>query len=237
MRSWAIAALLLLTIATGTAAGGEVVKLQELPTDELLALLATPYAELPAAHKEEEDLYGEICAVLLARREVSVLLDGLAHCPGTAGRDYLVSRVLYHIQDAAIADAFEKRLGEGESEEDYYIANYLAKSGNRRPLEVLNRHYFRYPVSSWQWSYTAALFGKYGYRPAIPNLIWSLDAASLNLVGEAWGSLKLLYPDSPREFESPSAAKSYFQERFTAEANRLGDQTPARSAPGENGRH
>jgi len=51
-------------------------------------------------------------------------------------------------------------------------------------LKLLNENYHEYGSSS-EWAETVRLFGKHGYKPAIPNLIGSLDAASANLVAAA----------------------------------------------------
>ncbi len=188
--------------------------LQGMSSLELLVLLSTDYDQLPAAAKDEEDPYNEICRILRERRQTAFLLKEYAELRDGTARDYLVSCVLYQIDDPAIRAAFERRLGDGESEEDYYVANYLAKTGDRRALAVLNSHYFRYPVSSWQWSFTVALFGKHAYLPAVPNLIGSLDAASLNVGWAALESLQEIYPDAPRHFGSRSEARAYFGRRW-----------------------
>ena len=122
----------------------------------------------------------------------------------------LVSRVLYQIDDERIYKAFAIRLDDKETEESYYVANYLAKHGHTAALATLNKHYFRYPVSSWQWSYTVELFGKYKYQPAVNNLIASLDAASWNVAQAACDALRALFPDSPAHFDGPVEAKDYY---------------------------
>ena len=125
--------------------------------------------------------------------------------------------MLYQIHDPAVVAAFKRRLAESEREEDYYVANYLGELGDVKALEILNRHYFRYPVSSLKWSFTASLFGKFNYRPAIPNLIDSLNAASLNLAGAALESLQALYPGAPTHFKTLAEAQEYFENQANEE--------------------
>lgn len=189
--------------------------LRDAPSDRLVAMLSIRYQELPREARQEEEPYESICSILLERRQTRFLLDALAHSSDVSARYYLVSRVLYQIEDPAIVEAFKKRLSEEEDDVDYFVANYLAKLGDARALEILNRHYFHYPVSSLQWSDTAALFGKFGYRPAIPNLVQSLHAASLNLAGAALDSLQALYPDAPKHFDNLDEARDYFQRRMS----------------------
>ena len=164
---------------------------------------------VPNELRDRDDAQYAICHELQARREVDFLLATLATSTNSYGRSVLVSGVLYGIDDQRIQTAFLSRLSEEEDEESYYVANYLAKRGITKALDVLNRHYFQYPVSSVQWSVTASLFGKYKYRSAASNLVESLDAASLNLAGAACDSLQMLFPDSPRHFDSPKAARIY----------------------------
>ena len=132
-----------------------------------------------------------------------------------------MSHVLYQIQDDRIYYAFAGRLNEKETEESYYVANYLAKRGHESALATLNRHFWQYPVSSWQMSYTAELFGKYKYQPALSNLVDCLDAASLNLAAAACEALREFYP-GPRRFATPEEAKEYYVKRL-----REGQVTPA----------
>ena len=156
-----------------------------------------------------------ICDELLARREVSFLLASLDISTNENVRESLVSGVLYQIDDRRIYDNFANRLDDKEDEESYYVANYLAKRGNTTALATLNRHYFQYPVSSLQWSYTAELFGKNRYMPAATNLVESLDAASLNLSSAACNALQEIFPDSPRHFTGPIEAKDYYIKRLS----------------------
>jgi hypothetical protein len=83
-------------------------------------------------------------------------------------------------------------------------------------LEILCKNDFKYPISSLEWAYTLREFGKQKYKPAIPILIEDLGAASLNVVEEAFNSLKVFYPDSPSNFSSIKEMKTYFQNKYSA---------------------
>ena len=174
---------------------------------------------VPNDLRDRDDAQYAICHELQTRGEVDFLLATLATSTNSYGRSVLVSGVLYGIDDKRIQKAFLSRLSEEEDEESYYVANYLAKRGVTEALDVLNRHYYQYPVSSVQWSVTASLFGKYKYRGAASNLVESLDAASLNLAGAACDSLQKIFPDSPRHFNGPTAARVYFAKRVDEESN------------------
>lgn len=163
--------------------------------------------------------YQTICDELVARCEADFLLASLDASNNEDFRKWLVSGVLYYIDDRRIYDAFAGRLDDKEEEESYYVAHYLAKRGNTAALATLNRHYFKYPVSSWQWSYTAELFGKYRYMPAASNLVESLDAASLNVSAAACNALREMFPDSPRYFSGPTEARAHYIERLSKAPN------------------
>lgn len=180
-------------------------------------MLALPVEKMPPQVATMDDPYGEVCAALLRRKEIPTLVSACERSTDAKVRRYLIKRVLYEIDDPRVVESFGRQLGEEEGEDDYFVANYLAKRGNRTALEVLNRHYFKYPVSSLQWAYTVGLFGKYAYRPAIPNLIDSLHAASLNLVEAAIDSLRIFYPDAPEKFAGLDEVQVYFQKRFEQE--------------------
>jgi hypothetical protein len=164
-----------------------------------------------------------ICDELIARREVGFLLSVFNTSKNEEVRNGLVGGVLYHIDDRRIYDAFVNRLDDQVTEESYYVAMYLAKQGNPAALATLNRHYFQYPVSSWQWSHTVELFGRYRFRPAASNLVVSLDAAFLNLSWAACNALHEIFPDSPSHFCGPAEAKEYYSQRLGDVSN----DTPA----------
>ncbi len=205
----------LLGTACRTSQPSDAARIHAQKSSELIAWLN--WKRLPEDLKDRDPFFSAaICDELVARREVDFLLASLDASTNEDVREALVSRVLYQIDDRRIYDYFANRLDDKEDEESYYIANYLAKQGNPAALATLNRHYFRYPVSSWQWSYTAELFGKYRYMPATTNLVESLDAASLNLSGAACNALQEIYPDSPRHFTGPTEARNYYTKRLNA---------------------
>jgi len=170
---------------------------------------------LPEDLKDRDPFFFQtVCDELAARREVDFLLASLDTSTNDYFQEWLLSGVLCQINDRRIYDNFASRLDDKKDEESYYIADYLARRGNTAALATLNKHYFQYPVSSWQWSYTVELFGKYRYMPATTNLVESLNAASLNLSGAACNALQEIFPDSPRHFMGPTEAKSYYTKRL-----------------------
>lgn len=166
---------------------------------------------LPEDLKSRDPFFQQtVCKELVARHEIDFLLNSFDTSKDSESRSWLVGGVLGNINDKRIYDAFAARLNDKEEEESYLIANYLAERGNTKALAVLNKHYYQYPISSWEWSSTVELFGKYQYRPAVSNLIDSLDAASLNVSGAACDALRQIFPGSPRSFRGPTEAEQYF---------------------------
>lgn len=158
-----------------------------------------------------------LCALTLnafAGDKVDELLSQLSDAQDESARAHIIAFDLWNIDDPRIEKEFVKRLSPEQTEEAYYVAQYLAKKGNRKALEILNENHFSYPISSWQWSYTLKEFGRQKFTPAIPTLIYYLDAASLNVVDEAFEALLVFYPDSPTSFQSLEEMKTYFKKRY-----------------------
>jgi HEAT repeat protein len=185
----------------------------------LVRMLATSL-DAPQDIPDGETPYLAICEILLERRQTEFLVNAYRQSSNESVRGYLATRGLYQIDEPSVLELFRSRLSEKEDEEACYITIYVAETGDTKALEILNRHYFQYPVSSWQWADTVELFGKFGYRPAIPNLVDSLNAASLNLACAACASLKQLYLDAPRELSGPTSAREYFSKRAGEERKR-----------------
>ena len=154
--------------------------------------------------------------------KVGILLGRLAQSNDETERAEIVGTDLWDESDPRIEKAYVQRLSRGRTAEDLGVAWYLAKRGNRDALRFLNDNYYQYPVSSWDWSYVIRVFAQQKYEPAIPNLIWSLRSASLNLGGEAYAALRVFYPDPPGDLPSPEAAYQYFKKRFAADQGPLG---------------
>jgi hypothetical protein len=174
------------------------------------------WGRLPEDLKDRDPFFQEaICDELVARREVGFLLASLNASTNEDVREYLVSEVLCRIDDRRIYDAFALRLDNKEDRESYYVALYLAERGDASALATLNRHYFAYPVASYEWASAAEMFGKYKYVPATTNLVDSLDAASLNLSAAACNALQEIFPDSPKHFSGPTEARSYYIKRVS----------------------
>ena len=146
--------------------------------------------------------------------KVDELLSKLSRTQEESDRAHIIAFDLWNLDDPRIERDFVKRLSPKTTEEAYYVAQYLAKKGNKNALEILNKNNFKYPISSWQWSYTLKEFGRHKFIPANPTLIENLDAASLNVVDEAFKAILVFYPDSPETFASPSEMKRYFQKRY-----------------------
>jgi hypothetical protein len=141
-------------------------------------------------------------------------LERLKRSKDEADRVRIIAVDLWESEDHRVSREFSKMLSAKVTEEDYFVAQYLAKLGNTNALRILVRNAFEYPVSSWQWSFTLREFGKKKYKPAIPVLIDGLDAASFNVVEEAQGALAVFYPDSPTNFTTLRDMKDYFQKRY-----------------------
>jgi len=75
-------------------------------------------------------------------------------------------------------------------------AMYFGDRCEPRALAILNRNFRRYPISSLQAGSIATIFGDCRYEPAARNLVEAINAASMNLGGEAHVALTKIYPDA-----------------------------------------
>jgi hypothetical protein len=105
-----------------------------------------------------------------------------------------------------------RRIAGPSPDREVFLANlYLARRGDKKALESLNR--VGGDVSSIQWAAAVRLFGKYRYRPAVGTLVQALGAASGNVSQAADESLRMLFPGAPTDFESTEAEQRYFLQR------------------------
>jgi len=130
---------------------------------------------------------------------------------------------LYRINDPEVAAFFKRLVAErfDDGEELYYPLNYLAKRCDTNALRILSGDghggYKGYP-GCMQWGTTVELFGKCKYRPAIPYVIDSINAACMNIGIAAVEDLRKMYRGSP-DFKhySLEGIEQYFRHRAAAE--------------------
>lgn len=194
----------------------ESARLSTYSTEELLAYLTLEYVNWHYTNVDKEEVDWTIVAELMKRPEdVPILVEAFAK-PVDSLQQERVADVLRGFDEPAVLAAFERHPTDGHDRVTWYCLQYRAERGDMMALGILNDNYFDYPVASHEWAETAALFGDFGYEPAIPNLIKSLDAASLNLAGAARVSLEKLFPGPRPRFEGPGPAKRYFEKLYEA---------------------
>jgi len=161
---------------------------------------------------------------LLRRRPIVVMIRAFEQAPknsdGAALQD-LIKELLYFVArdrgDVRIDGFMRREMGDGTGSGDYYNALYLAGKGDRKALAILNKNCWKYGISSVEWAGTLREFGRQNYRGAIPCLIESANAASLNAADAAYQSLLRFYPDAPKDMPSPGATEEYFKKRYARE--------------------
>lgn len=132
-----------------------------------------------------------------------------------------IKETLYFVSqdrdDPRINSLMRRELDDGTWRGDYYNALYLAKRGDLKALSMLRTNCWKYGISSAEWADALIQFGRQHYRPSIPCLIESANAASLNAADAAYESLLLFYPDAPKDLPSPEATQDYFRNRYRSE--------------------
>lgn len=153
---------------------------------------------------------GEVTDELRSRQQIDSMIAAYLHPIDSDEASVVLSSVLFEIHDYRVLQLMKSILRDSVSRDNYFSAMYLAKVGNPKALSILNRHFWAWPVSSWEASYMAEAFGLCKYRPAIRNLVKALDAASLNLSGAAYEALRTIFPNSPK-LATRREAKNYFR--------------------------
>jgi hypothetical protein len=123
-----------------------------------------------------------------------------------------IEHIAYQFDTPEVTAFMQKVLAERrkDGEDLYWPANYLGKKCDPDGLKWLSGRQDR-SQNCMQFATTVALFGKCHYRPAIPYLVtYSLNDACLNIVGEADTDLRVMFPDSPKEFNSIESMQKYY---------------------------
>ena len=180
---------------------------------QLVSLLTAKAIDSLVASRVHPDCVFTVMDSLTARRAVEVLVTAIDHPADATQKKYAILAA-YHLDDARVVAAMARHLTSETTAAAYYATNYMAKRGDRQALAVLYSNGGHYGISSVQWAATVRLFGKYKFMPAVPYLIDSLDAASMNVGAAAMESLLDIFP-GPNPPEIGSVAwQEYFTGRY-----------------------
>lgn len=125
-----------------------------------------------------------------------------------------IERVAYHFDTPEVTAFMQRVVRERvhDGEDLYWPANYLAKKCDPIGLSWLKTGRGR-DQGSLQYQTTLLLFGKCGYRPAIPLLVEGLYDFSGNVAAASEDSLDALYPDHSYDSSSLTAVQNYYCKR------------------------
>jgi hypothetical protein len=194
-------------------------RLPKLPTDQLVSC----FANWRICGTGEGQASGWPISDELARRgDPHQLLVRFWIEPNREIRDGIVD-VAYHFKTPEVTDFMRRVLAKGDGDDDelYWPANYLAKQCDPDGLKWISDRPQRMQ-GCIQFQTSIPLFGKCRYRPAIPYLInSSLDDACINIVDAAATDLAKMYPHSPKEFDSIKDIQQYYCSRAKQEGLKL----------------
>jgi hypothetical protein len=165
-------------------------RLQSYPTQALIGLLATGHVPRNAAQRHAER---SLIRELAQRHAVTPLLTALA-----VATDYAQTRAMIaalRLMHDANADAGLRQFLSGADTRNYLVAMSFGADCDTQALAALSRNYALYSVSSAQRAGIADIFGKCDYEAAVPNLLATLHAASVNLGEASFLALGKIYPD------------------------------------------
>jgi hypothetical protein len=208
----------------------------------LVAILFSSTSALPAEgakqrirYSSSEDLIGRLTCEssleysekakirdeLSRRRQVHLLLRSYDTSKDDCQKEWIVE-ALYQMgkSKSHTITKFMRSIAGSETDKKTWLAlEYLAREGDEKALATLSQNCYKYEIPSFAWGETLVLFGKYKYIPAAPCLIRSIGSAA----GEqALEGLRLLFPNSPANFQSDDEAKSYFEKRSLERNSKTG---------------
>lgn len=172
-----------------------------LSDEQLIECLKLDSTTCPLKYRDLDMIEGE----LGDRKHPDLLIS--AYDKADDDHRYHLVKALYQIDDPKVLTfmrsiAFE-HLGRGMDDEGtFFPLDYLARHCDERALARLNRHvnFKRYtPMAGLYWAGTLKSFGQCDYRPSAANLVRSLDAACLNITGEAEQGLRRFFPAACRQ--------------------------------------
>lgn len=183
-------------------------RLPQMPTQDLLSC----FVDWHICGTHESAQTGMPISDELARRgNPNALIDSYRYEQNPARRA-AIEHVAYHFDtpqvEAFMREVLTRKLDDGEGW--YYPANYLAKRCDPEALKLLSSHKYR-AEGCLQFESTVEAFGKCKYRPAIPYLVNSALTDICGNIGEAaLNDLQIFYPESPKSFDNPEAAQSFY---------------------------
>lgn len=185
---------------------------EDLPASTIFECLTIESINVLFQDGEPYEFLYHLSSELTKRRNIKLLLERYDRPEDEFQQEWIMG-ALVNIDDKILLKELKSRMTHSTNRDMYYCVSYVAESGDIQALKILNDNYHQYG-SSFEWADTVLLFGKYNYKPAIPNLIDSFNAAFLNLVGAAHTSLKKLFEGPHPEFETIKEAKLYFENLY-----------------------
>lgn len=132
-----------------------------------------------------------------------------------------IADVLAEMRGAKADAVLSPYLSNSLDDRTYFALKYFARVCDSRALGILNRNYFKYSTSSMEWATIVRSFGDCKYKPAVPNLVGSVDAMMIDLGYASHLSLLAMYPDAKIKFRDPfltqHAWKKYLRTQRQAE--------------------
>jgi hypothetical protein len=176
-------------------------------TGDLIDLLSGPSFDRNGVYAKTGPDYTKAVQLELARRHPIERLATIFRLTTDDVQQYAMLEVLEHLGSPE-SEAALRSLATRATERANFLANlHFARRCDRAALANLNARYRAYPVSSVQLASAAKAFGDCDFKPAIPNLVDSVDAASMNLGWDAHLSLQKMYPDAKIDTSTPETTQ------------------------------
>jgi len=152
---------------------------------------------------------------IVRRRPYKNLSDTFARTTDVIQLEWIAD-VLGQMRGAEADAVLRPYVSNSREEPTYFALKYFALACDSKALGILNRNYFKYPGSSMEWATIVRSFGDCRYKPAVPNLVGSVNAALINLGYASHLSLLAMYPDAKIEFTDPLVTQNAWKKYLRA---------------------
>lgn len=141
------------------------------------------------------DFAADIERELVRRRPIGDIVQVFVNTSDRAQRAWMLD-ILSQLRGSGVDAALRPFVTDSLDDTNYLALKYFAQACDPTALFLLNKHYFKYSVSSPEWASIVRIFGQCKYVSAADNLALTLFAADIDLGYASNESLKAIYPNA-----------------------------------------
>lgn len=186
-------------------------RLNSYSDDDLIRLVAGASRQFNWDVGIRFDYTREVVDELVRRKPIPALLRAFQN-PADIVQLESTERVLSRIGTPIVDSALRLDARPDSSERAFFALKYFAERGRCWALDSLSHSWRQYAVSSADWASIVDLIGKYRFYPAAPQLVATIDVASVTLGNAAQEALAKLFSNASPGLLPPDQASAYWSD-------------------------